>query len=167
MKQPITCRYKLLIFFIFFSVSAHILTAEELENIKPYRIGISLGGSFTGYKDETDTPINRYLNSLTYLIDGNIEKGNFFHSFNLGFLMGEAQVAQKYREFHKNYAYQTYSGYIEYALDYRLWGNKTFPGFLGGNFRANAHYFFDTSGFMDIPKLTAIFSLGLHATQNM
>jgi len=155
----------IIVFLLVYKTQTHTLMAEEPETAKPYRIGISLGGSFVGYRDEIDTPINRYLNSLTYLLDGNIEQGNFFHSFNFCFYMGEAHVAQRYREFHQDYAYQTYSGYAEYALDYRLWGNETFPGFLGSNFRAIVHYVYDTSGEMDVPKLTEVFSLGLHATQ--
>ena len=129
------------------------------------RLGLGLGFSFTGFRDETDTEINRYLNALTYSINGNVEKGSFLHSFGIGFFMGEALVHRDYREFHNDYAYQTYSGRILYALDYRLWGNETFPGFLGGAFRTSFNYYEDTSGYMDSPKITSLISLGVHATQ--
>jgi hypothetical protein len=97
-----------------------------------FRIGASLGFSFNGYRDETDMPLNRYLNTLIYIIDGNIEHGNFFHSFNFDFLKGEIErfptdSQNEYIIFQKIY--------WEYALDYRLWGNQAFPGYFGGALR--------------------------------
>jgi len=142
---------------------------------KPFRIGASLGYSFTGYREETYSPINRYLNSLTFIIDGNIEKGNFFHSLNIGFFMGNAEMAdgekailrqdydpQKGEAYYLAYIqkYLYIRGYLEYALDYRLWGNDTFPGYFGGNFRTDTYM-----QFAHYPSITGILSLGLHATQ--
>ena len=168
----------MILLFLAFGVFSLTLMAQELENevqvsetpvaAKPYRIGVGLGGAFTGFREETDTPINRYVNALIYIIDGNIEKGSFLHSFYLDFYMGNAQVAKKYREFHQDYDYEFFRGRIEYALDYRMWsilGDNKFPGFLGGMFRTDISYFSDNSGYMDSPKLSSLFSLGVHATQ--
>jgi hypothetical protein len=145
------------------------------ETSKPYRIGTSLGYSFTGYREETYSPVNRYLNTLTFIIDGNIEKRNFLHSFNLGFYMGnstmaaseEAVLFQDYDPLTGEAFYSTVlpqylamRGYLEYALDYLFWGNNTFPGYLGGAFRADTYL-----QFANYPSITGLVSLNIHATQ--
>ncbi|MDR1587245.1 MAG: hypothetical protein LBS57_07310, partial [Treponema sp.] len=56
--------------------------------------------------------------------------------------------------------YLAIRGYLEYALDYRLWGNQTFPGFLGGAFRADTYL-----QFAHYPSVTVLASLDIHATQ--
>jgi hypothetical protein len=151
------------------------ITAQSLSEEKPFRIGASLGYSFSGYREETYAPVNRYLNNLTFIIDGNIEKGNFFHSLNTGFFMGNAEmdggekaILRQDYDPQKGEAYylaniQQYlyiRGYLEYALDYRLWGTNVFPGFLGGSFRADAYI-----QFAHYPSITGLFSLDLHASQ--
>ena len=156
-------------FLLFFST----LYADEA--VKPYRIGASLGYSFTGYRETTYSPINMYLNSLTFIIDGNIEKDKFLHSLNMGFFMGNSEKAtgtsavlgQSFdpveREPYYTASIQQYlaiRAYLEYALNYRLWGNDTFPGYLGGSFRTDAYL-----QFANYPSITGLFSLGLHATQ--
>jgi hypothetical protein len=150
-------------------------TAEQTDRIRPYRVGTSLGYSFTGYREDTYSPMNRYLNALTYLIDGNIEKRNFLHSLNIGFFMGNAEMAggekAVLREGYDPVKGETFSfadrpryldirGYLEYALDYRLWGNDTFPGYLGGAFRADAYM-----QFANYPSITGLLSLDAHASQ--
>jgi hypothetical protein len=150
-------------------------TAQEPEQEKHYRIGASLGYSFAGYREETYSPINKYLNNLTFIIDGNIEKGDFFHSLNIGFFMGNAEMADGEKAILResydpvkgeaySYAdiqeYQYIRGYLEYALDYRLWGNGTFPGYLGGAFRADTYM-----QFAHYPSITALLSLDVHASQ--
>jgi hypothetical protein len=67
---------------------------------------------------------------------------------------GEAYLFAYYPE------YLSIRGYLEYALDYRLWGNGTFPGYLGGAFRADTYM-----QFAYYPSITGLVSLGLHATQ--
>jgi hypothetical protein len=129
------------------------------EAVKPFRVGVSLGCSFAGYREETDAPINRYLNAITYIIDGNIEKGNFFHALNLGFFTGKDQTAEPFRKYHQGY--DAYRGYLEYALDYRLWGNAVFPGYLGGALRTDIYY---TSA-AEFPRFTGLISLNVHASQ--
>jgi len=151
------------------------LTAQTQQAEKPFRIGASLGYSFSGYREETYSPVNRYLNNLTFILDGNIEKNNFFHSLNIGFFMGNAEMAdgekailrqdydpQKGEAYYLAYLqqYLYIRGYLEYALDYHLWGNNTFPGYVGGNFRADTYM-----QFAHYPGITGILSLGLHATQ--
>jgi hypothetical protein len=147
----------------------------ELKKENSYRVGVVLGYSFAGYREETYSPVNRYLNTLTYGIDGSIEKGNFFHSLNLSFFMGNAEmtggeipvVMQDYNP-QKGEAYYTalltkyldIRGNLEYALDYRLWGNEVFPGYLGGAFRVDAYV-----QIAQYPSVTGLFSLDLHASQ--
>ncbi|MCL1836011.1 MAG: hypothetical protein FWG46_00525 [Treponema sp.] len=136
----------------------------------PFRIGAALGCSFTGYKEEIESPINRYLNTLTYIIDGNIEKGNILHSLNINFFIGNAQMASPYLGYN-HLQYISARGLIEYALDGRLWGNSTFPGFLGGAFRIMFYYTgVDFAGVIEkeyypLPTGIGLFSLDLHASQ--
>ncbi|MCL2138562.1 MAG: hypothetical protein FWH41_03420 [Treponema sp.] len=151
------------------------LAGYAQEESASYRVGAALGYSFTGYREETYTPVNRYLNSLTFLLDGNIEKGAFFHSLNLGFYTGnstmstteEAVLSQDYDPLTgeayylaRRQQYRAIRGYLEYALDYRLWGAPAFPGFLGGAFRADTYL-----QFANYPSITGLVSLDLHATQ--
>ncbi|MDR1307124.1 MAG: hypothetical protein LBK74_06095 [Treponema sp.] len=154
-------------------VTAAYTAAQTTE--KPFRLGASLGYTFSGYKERTYSPVNRYLNTLTFLLDGNIERSNFLHSLNIGFFMGnsetknktEAVLAQDYdpqkgKSYYWAYLpeYLAVRGYLEYALDYRLWGSETFPGFLGGSFRADTYLQFG-----HYPSITVLASLGIHATQ--
>jgi hypothetical protein len=148
--------------------------AQDAE--RPFRVGAALGYVFSGYKEMTHSPINRYLNTLSYLIDGNIEKNRFFHSLNIGFFMGNSEMknpaqvvlAQDYDpqtvEKAYNWAYLpqflAIRAYLEYALDYRLWGTQQFPGFLGGSFRTDTYFQFG-----HYPSITVLASLGVHATQ--
>ena len=150
-----------IVIFIYTVLSVQTVASQEQEKTRPYRIGTSLGYSFTGFREETDSNINRYLNTLTYLIDGIFEKGNFLHSFNLGFFTGESRTALEFEKKYNIPRYYSTRGYIEYALDYRIWGNETFPGFLGGAFRTDV-YFTET---LEIPRYTGIISIGVHATQ--
>jgi len=147
--------------------------AQSPETEKPFRIGISLGYSFTGYREETNLSLNRYLNTLTYIIDGNIEKGSLLHSFNIGFFRGENEaitakplyeikidpLIQPFASYQNETIYTR--GYLEYALDRRLWGNQMFPGYLGGAFRGDV-YVMETAIY---PTFTVLASLDVHATQ--
>ena len=148
-------------------IIAQTAFAEEPERERPYSVGFGLGASFTGYREETDSQINRYLNAFTFTLDGSIDKGDFLHGFNIGFFMVDAQVAREYRELHDHYRYVSFRGNIEYALDYSLWQlfeNNSFPGYAGGAFRIDGFFYYDTWA-MDVPRLTALFSLSAHATQ--
>ena len=136
------------------------MPAQEKERLN--RIGISIGGSFGGYREETDSSINRYYNHLSYFLDADFERKNFLHNINLGFFMGENTVARKFEEKYSPLRYYSIRANIEYALDYRLWGNETFPGYFGGSFRTDAYVMTET---MEIAKITALFSLGAHVTQ--
>jgi len=129
-------------------------TAEEpaQDNLKPYLLGAGIGCSFTGYREETDSPLNRELDIITFTINGNAEKGSFFHSFNIGFFRGKNEAVVAYPldagelepeymdQFFEYYRSEdTYSRlYLEYALDYRLWGPRNFPGYLGGALRVDS-----------------------------
>jgi hypothetical protein len=141
------------------------LAAQSPETGRFFRVGAGLGYSFAGYRDEIESPVNRYLNALTYIIDGNIEKFGFFHTFNINFFMGNSYMAAPHKEYiPRKYIYAR--GYIEYALDYRLWGNNTFPGYLGGAFRTVVYYSgVDTGESLTVPVGAGVFSLDLHFTQ--
>jgi hypothetical protein len=154
------------LFIAFFLFNNGPATAQP---VKPFRIGVGLGYSFTGYKDEVETSINRYLNTVTYSIDGNIEKKNFFHSFNIRFFMGNPKMAAPYKGYRQK-EFISARGNVDYSLDYRLWGNQTFPGYLGGAFRTVVYL----SGFSGTsstdnnfspPTGAALFSLDLHLSQ--
>jgi hypothetical protein len=146
-------------------VTIGAITAQSPSEERFFRVGAGLGCSFTGYRDEVESPINRYLNALTFILDGNIEKGNFFHIFNISFFTGNSRMAAP----HKGYIQRKYiyaKGCIEYALDYRLWGNETFPGYLGGAFRTVVYYSgVDTGESLSPPVGAGLFSLDLHFTQ--
>ena len=133
------------------------------------RIGAGLGGSITGYRDEVDAPINRYLNTLTYIIDGNVEKDIFFYSFNIYFFMGAPRMAAPYAGY-KFKEFIAAKGGIENAFDFRLWGNKTFPGYLGGSLRtvvylAGVDFTDNGSENPSPPTGGLVISLDLHASQ--
>jgi len=147
-------------------------------NASPFFLGAGIGYSFTGYREETDAPLNRNLNVLTFIINGNVEKGGFLHSFNLGFFRGKNEAVQAYPldaselepeymdHFFEYYRMEdTYSRlYIEYALDYRLWGTNKFPGYLGGALRLDSYIIEKLDNFQYM-NITIIGSLGLHASQ--
>jgi hypothetical protein len=141
--------------------------AETPENTKSSRVGVSLGFSFAGYREETDLPLNRYLNTLTYLLDANIEKGKLLHSFNVGFFTGkvrESEVGPEDDFFSIYRKESTFSRvYLEYALDYRLWGNQTLPGYLGGAIRGDVYY--NSLEQTLYYSFTGIAALNVHITQ--
>ena len=145
---------------------------------KPYLLGTGIGCSFTGYREETDAPLNRDLNVITFTINGNIEKGRFLHSLNIGFFRGKneaviaypldtSELEPEYMDHFFEYyrSEDTYSRlYLEYALDYRLWGTDRFPGYLGGAFRVDSYIIEKLDNFQYM-NLTLIASLALHASQ--
>jgi hypothetical protein len=150
---------------LFMFVIIGSMTAQSPAMERFYRVGAGVGCSFTGYRDEIESPVNRYLNALTFILDGNIEKGNFFHTFNISFFMGNSKMAAPHKGYiQKQYIYA--KGYMEYALDYRLWGNETFPGYLGGAFRTVVYYSgVDTGQTLSPPVGAGVFSLDLHLSQ--
>ena len=148
------------------------------ENDKPNLWGAGFGYSFTGYREETDSPLNRYLNAFTFTVNGNIKKGQFLHSLNINFFRGKNEAVEAYpldkRELEPDWMEPFFEYYrmedtytrinLEYALDYRLWGNTVFPGYLGGAFRTDAYIIERLDNFLYI-NVTVIASLGLHASQ--
>jgi len=169
-----------LIFLYFILVNIGQIAAQSPETteaaeppVKPaaeslfHRIGIGLGYSFAGYREETDLPLNRYIDVLSFNMNGNIEKNNYYYTFNFGFLTGETDPIEIKNDENYFTYYQKVSifirTYFEHALDYRLWGNNVFPGYLGGSVRGDLYcsvlqesYYYN---------LTVLFSLNLHATQ--
>jgi len=142
-------------------------TPEAAKEERPIRIGTGLGYSLVGYREETDLPLNRYINALNFNINGNIEKNNFYYSLNFEFLLGENKAI----EIENNDNYYTYYQresaflriYLENALDYRLWGNHVFPGYLGGAIRGDVYYsVLEQSNYY---SLTMLLSLNIHMTQ--
>ena len=152
-------------------LSASWAAALTEEPERPYRLGLGLGCSFTGYRDEAESPINRYLNTLSFTIDGTIEKGIMLHTLNMHFFIGDAKNPAPYRG-HNHIPYISTRANFTYALDWRLWGNQILPGYLGGAFRTILHYTgtnirdasADVYG-LSPPTGAAIFSLDLHIRQ--
>jgi len=143
---------------------------ETPENAAPFRIGTGFGYSFAGYREETDLPLNRYINFFSFVLDGNFEKGNYIYSFNSLFLIGKnMSISINTTDDYFTY-YQKESNCIrasiENALDYHLWGadsSSSFPGYLGGALRCDVY-------FIHLPQtfyysLTAIVSLNVHVSQ--
>jgi hypothetical protein len=142
-------------------------TPEAAKTEKPFRIGIGLGYSFLGYREETDLPLNRYVDTLSFNFNGNIEKNNFYYSLNFGLLIGETDPLEiesddDYFTYHQKEAVFLRL-YFEHALDYRLWGNSVFPGYLGGALRGDLYY--SVMQEASYYNLTMLFSLNIHATQ--
>ena len=141
-------------------------------------MGAGLGYTVSGYREETDALLNRYLNTFTYAVNGNAEKGNFLHSLNIGFFKGKNEAIEAYAldkselepdwmdHFFEYYCMEdTYTRlFLEYALDYRLWGPPMFPGFLGGALRLDS-FLIEKLGNFQYMNLTVIASLDLHASQ--
>ena len=151
--------------FLFLAVSMASISVPALQAETPVKIGFGIGPSFGGFREETDSEINRYYTNLTYLLYANMEFGHFLHSFNLSFNMGETTAAAKFEnKYVYDWVYSFYRGTFDYALDYRLWnimGNSSLPGYLGGIFRTD----FSLITALEVPKITALMSLGLHVTQ--
>jgi len=146
--------------------SSDLLEKTQSE-AKPYRIGAGIGYTFHGYREETDLPLNRYLNTLIFIADANIEKGNFLYSLNFGILSGQNNSISLYNNEEFFTYYQRESSvlriYLENALDYRHWGTQTFPGYIGGAIRADFYFsYLEQTIYYNI---TGIISLNIHATQ--
>jgi len=152
---------------------------QPVKNGNPFFLGAGFGYSFNGYREETDSPLNRSLNTFTFALNGNAERGDFLHSFNIGFFRGKSEAVEAYplekNELEPDYTDQyfeyyrmedTYTRfYLEYALDYRLWGGATaFPGYLGGTVRADTYFIEKLDNILYLNP-TVIISLGLHAGQ--
>lgn len=167
--------HKILIITGMFLFMVGEITSQTHREEKPFRIGVSLGYSFTGYREDTYSQVNRYLNTLTFILDGNIKKGGFLHSLNMGFFMGNAEMANGENPvlsmdfdpvtgepyyFATLRQYLSIRAYLEYALAHRLWGSEAFPGYLGGAFRADTYM-----QFAWYPSITGLVSLNLNATQ--
>ena len=152
--------------------------AASAQENAPFLLGVGLGYTLSGYREETDAPLNRYLNVFSFAVNGSAEKGDFLHSFNVGFFRGKNEAVMAYPldqselkpdwmdQFFEYYRMEdTYTRvYLEYALDYRLWGTQEFPGFLGGAFRVDSYIIEKLDNFQYM-NLTVIGSLGLHASQ--
>jgi len=156
-----------LAFIFFILVNINQTAAQTTETERPFRIGTGLGYSFNGYREETDIPLNRYLNVLNFNINCNLEINNFYYSLNFGILSGENNAVEIKN--HENFFayYQRESNflrtYLENALDYRLWGNHVFPGYLGGAIRGDIY--FSVLQESNYYSLTMLFSLNIHVTQ--
>jgi len=155
----------LFIVLIFLNIG-HII-AQDLEEIRPFRIGTAFGCSFAGYRDETNSPINKYLNAPTFIVDGNIEKGDFLYSINFGLFGGKnkPKELETDEEFYVYYEREStfFRMYLENALDYRLWGADDFPGYLGGALRADIYFVYMPQTIYY--NITGVVSLNIHATQ--
>jgi len=167
---------KIYLAFVFILVNISQITAQSPEDISNSethnieksvnRIGVGLGYSFIGYREETDLPINRYVDNLNLNFNINIERKNFLYLFNFVFLKGETKPLEINNNYHSSY-YQKKQDFtkfsLENAFDYRLWGNNTLPGYLGGALRGD--FYISSLKETYYLSITMIFSLSIHATQ--
>ncbi|MDR2966139.1 MAG: hypothetical protein LBU88_10245 [Treponema sp.] len=146
------------------------LPAESSLPDRTSMIGISLGYTLSGFREETIFDTNRYINAFVFSIHSVLEKENFIHSFNAGFYSGRTELLVEHPvyNFEQVYYYQIKDIYtrvfLEYSLVRKLWGNDTFPGYLGGAVRGDL-YLLET---LDNPlyiNLSLIASLNLYASQ--
>ena len=166
----------ILVYLILFNSSQVFTQTPNTEKKSMVRIG--LGNSFSGYREETIVDTNRYLNTFIVTINGNIEKGRFLHSYNIGFFRGINKAIFAYPVYQyelqpDNYGqlYKYYQAedklsrlFLEYSLDYRLWGNNVFPGYAGLAFRGDI-YLIETLINPVYINFTGIGSLDLHVSQ--
>jgi len=154
-------------FIFFILVNIGQTAAQTTEEDKPFKIGTGLGYSLVGYREETDLPLNRYINALNFNLNCNFEKNNFYYSFNFGFLSGENEAV----EIENDDIFFTYHQresvffrmFLENALDYKLWGNGIFPGYLGGAIRGDIYYsVLQQSNYY---SFTMLLSLNIHVVQ--
>jgi hypothetical protein len=142
-------------------------TPEAAKAEKPIMIGAGLGYSFLGYREETDLPLNKYIDTVNFNINGSIEKNDFYYSFNSGVLTGETDPYEitiddnYFKYFQRGVVFLRL--YLEHALDYRLWGNSVFPGYLGGAIRGDLYYSALHESYYY--SLTMLCSLDIHVTQ--
>lgn len=160
-----------LVFIFFVLVNAGLACAQSAEDAeaikteKPIRIGTGLGYSFLGYREETDLPVNRDVKTFNFNLNGSFEKNNFYYSLDLGFLNGETKPMVINKDNNSNFRRESsfLRFFFENALDYRLWGNDVFPGYLGGAVRCDLYY--SVLKQSHYYSLTLLFSLNLHAAQ--
>jgi len=152
--------------------------SQPAETEKSSTTGIGFGYTFCGYRESTTVDVNRYLNTFFFTVDGSIEKDRFLHSFKVGFFRGEneALIANPvyvyelypdiYGQLYEYYqAADTFTRlFSEYALDWKLWGNQTFPGYLGGALRGDL-YLIETLVNLAYLNFTGLLSLNLHISQ--
>jgi len=143
-------------------------TTETAGTEKPvFRIGLGLGYSFLGYREETDLPINRTLDTVNFNMNGNIEHNNILYTLNFGFLKGETDPF----DIENNEGYDVYYPkqfnflrlYFENAVDAKMWGGSVFPGYLGCAFRLDLYHSDIKESYYN--SLTVTCSLNLHVTQ--
>ncbi|WP_461246185.1 hypothetical protein [Treponema sp. R6D11] len=142
-------------------------TPEVAKAEKPIRLGTGLGYSFIGYREETDLPLNRYLDTVNFNMNGSVELNKFSYLFSFGFLTGETNPL----EIKNNDDYFTYYQkehiflrlYFEHAFDYRVWGNSAFPGYLGSAIRGDLYYSALQESYYY--SLTILCSFNIHVTQ--
>ena len=159
----------IIIFTLFYTgqAAAQEEPADIPGNNKLFTLGIGIGYSFIGYREETDLPLNRYINSLFIALEGRIERDNFLYLSNIGFFYGknnemEIAVDEDFFTFYQKKS-ESFKLFLESALDYKLWGSSNFPGYLGGAFRGNVYI-------NHLPQtvyfgMTAVVSINLHVTQ--
>jgi len=149
-----------------FAQSTEVPEAAKTKEVA-YRIGLGLGYSFLGYREETDLPINRTMDTVNFNMNGNIEYNNIYYTFNFGLLKGEIDPF----EIESNEEYFTYYQkkinflriYIENAIDAKMWGSSVFPGYFGGALRIDCYFSDMKESYYN--SITMISSLNLHMTQ--
>jgi hypothetical protein len=144
-----------------------LLEQAPLTEKSVFRIETSLGYSSLGYREETDLPLNRYVDALSFYTNINIEANKFCYSFSLYMLQGETKPLEiknddvYFSSYQKNSDFIRF--YIENALDYKLWGNNVFPGYLGYSLRVDLYY--SALQESNYNSVTLLSSINTHLTQ--
>lgn len=171
-------RKKLLFIIIIVIFTCGPVFGQLTGNNKKSKLGIGLGYSFNGYREETIVDINRYLNTFFFTLNYNLEKNRLMHTIGAGFYRGisKAVIASPvyiyeiqpdiYGQLYQYYqAEDTWTRFfLEYAQDWKLWGNSTFPGYFGGAVRADI-YLIETLINPVYINFSGIISLDLHISQ--
>jgi len=161
----------LFILFLFFCIGQviadQVQSTEQEEEKNKGRIGASLGYSFIGYRDETDIPVNRYLNGFSFLVNGDTNKDNYIYSYNLAVFNGSANVIEIQTSDDYYRVYQRGAGFVrvnlENSISYRMWGTDTFPGYFGGALRGDIYFVHLIQTYYY--NFTVMVSLNAHVTQ--
>jgi hypothetical protein len=142
-------------------------THDKAKPEKSTRIGTGAGYSFVGYREETDLPLNRYMEAINLNFNINSAKDRFCYSLNFEFLSGETEPLEVKNNDDSFSYYQkvhTFTRlFFEHAFDYRLWGNRAFPGYLGSAIRGD--FYIATSEQSNYYSFTMLCSFDLHMMQ--
>ena len=138
MDKPVIY-FLLPVFYFLFSANIGTAQTQVSGNGTLSQIGVGTGVSFTGYIDETNLPVSKYSNPLTYFIFGHFERGKWLHSFNVSFFWGDAKKREPFRGY-IHIPCSTIRASMDYSFNYRLFEIGFYQQYIGPAIRTIAHY---------------------------